>query len=136
MSIYNRSASKPQRRRLRKNFTDAERLLWGKLRNRQVLGMKFFRQYGVGPYILDFYTPARRLAIEIDGGQHGETTQVKYDRQRTEYLGKFTIAVIRFQNSDVMKNIDGVIEQIVSALTVNPSYPPLAPRGGTNSSQS
>ncbi len=147
MSLYNHPTLKSRRRLLRRNFTDAERLLWSKLRHRQLMGVKFFRQYSVGQYILDFYAPTQRLAIEVDGGQHGEIARANHDRQRTEYLQQLRITVIRFQNIEVLKNIDGVIEQVTTTLanpsssplilrggknnlSPNPSQPPLAPRGG------
>ena len=69
---YNDQALKGVRRRLRRETTEAERVLWSKLRNRQFHGLKFYRQYGVEKYILDFYCPEKRLGIELDGGQHNE----------------------------------------------------------------
>ena len=70
--LYNDPSTKLDRRRLRKNATDAERKLWSILQSRRMAGLKFFRQYSVGSYILDFYCPERRLAIEVDGGQHAD----------------------------------------------------------------
>ena len=70
--LYNDPSAKLDRRRLRKNATNAERKSWSILRSRRIAGLKFFRQYSVGPYILDFYCPEQRLAIEIDGGQHAD----------------------------------------------------------------
>ena len=69
-AAFNWPSAKTRRRSLRKSSTDAERKLWSKLRNKQLAGLKFFRQYSVGPYILDFYCPTLRLDIEADGGQH------------------------------------------------------------------
>ena len=70
--LYNDPSTELDRRRLRKNATDAERKLWSILRSKRMAGLKFFRQYSVGSYILDFYCPERRLAIEVDGGQHAD----------------------------------------------------------------
>jgi len=121
--LRNRSELKNRRRTLRKNFTDAERKLWSRLRGRQLSGFKFFRQYGVGPYILDFFCPAIKLAIELDGGQHAQGAQAFYDERRTEYLNKCDIKVIRFWDSDVFRNTDGVLLEISRNLT--PSAPSL-----------
>ena len=121
--LRNRSELKNRRRTLRKNFTDAERKLWSRLRGRQLSGFKFFRQYSVGPYILDFFCPAIKLAIELDGGQHAQGAQAFYDERRTEYLNKCDIKVIRFWDSDVFRNTDGVLLEISRNLT--PSAPSL-----------
>lgn len=125
MSLYNHPTSKIRRRLLRRNSTDAERLLWSKLRNRQVRGVKFFRQYSVGSYVLDFYAPSHRLAIEVDGGQHAERVQVASDKHRASYLYQLQIAVIRFWNNDVLTNINGVVEKIEHVLFVTPPNLPL-----------
>jgi len=78
--------------------------IWGYLRNKQFYGLKFFRQYSVGPYILDFYCPRLRLGVELDGGQHAEEEIREYDMARSEYLRAQEIEVIRFWNNEVMKN--------------------------------
>ncbi len=113
--LYNDPIKKDLRRQLRKNQTPAERKLWNCLRNKQLLGFKFFRQYGCGRYILDLFCPVCRLAIEIDGGQHSETKD--YDIERTEYLKSENIKVIRFWNNEVLNNIEGVVEEIKKHLT-------------------
>jgi len=125
MPMYNNLKLKSRRRQLRYNLTDAERLLWSKLRNRQIRGVKFFRQYSVGYCILDFYAPSHRLAIEVDGGQHAERVQLSSDQYRTKYLRQLQIAVIRFWNNDVLTDISGVVEQIEHVLSVTPPNLPL-----------
>ena len=110
--LYNDPATKLNRCRLRKNATDAEQKLWSILRSRQMAGLKFFRQYSVGPYILDFYCPERRLAIELDGGQHADVYRQQHDAHRDSYLRELSIRVIRFWNNDVLQNIEGVGERI------------------------
>jgi len=110
--LYNDPTTKSKRRCLRKNVTDAEQKLWSILRNRQVASLKFLRQYGVGPYILDFYCPERRLAIEVDGGQHADVYGRRHDAQRDSYLRELNIRVIRFWNNDVLQNIEGVWKMI------------------------
>lgn len=126
---YNDKYLKDRRRLLRKNQTDAESKLWSRLRRKQFQSEKFFRQYSVGPYILDFYCPKRRIAIELDGGQHMEPTQKQDDAERTRFLRSQGIQVIRFWNNDVLKNTEGVLAIIGEAFS-NPSQPPLILRGG------
>jgi len=109
---YNDPARKLKRRCLRKEVTDAEQRLWSKVRGRGLAGLKFFRQYGVGPYVLDFYCPERRLAVEVDGGQHGDVHAEQHDADRESYLSQLGIRVIRFWNNDVLRNTDGVMQRI------------------------
>jgi len=108
--LYNDPTTKLDRRGLRKNATNAERKLWSILRSRRLIGLKFFRQYSVGPYILDFYCPERRIAIKVDGGQHADVLGQQYDAHRDSYLRELNIRMIRFWNNDVLQNIDGVVE--------------------------
>jgi len=112
--IINRSQSLPYRRDLRHNQTTAESLLWNQIRAKRFFGIKFKRQYGVGPYILDFFCREKHLAIEIDGGQHAE--KIDYDNNRTMYLNDHGIKVLRFWNNEVTQNIDGVLETIRIAI--------------------
>ncbi len=112
--IFNALDLRDRRRQLRGNQTNAERILWSRLRNRQLRGLKFRRQFSVGPYILDFYCPKLFLAIEVDGGQHVEHAQ--YDERREIYLRSKNIQTLRFWNNEVLQNIDGVLEKIMSAL--------------------
>lgn len=114
--IYNNPRFKKRRKELRSDQTEAEKLLWNKLRNRQILGIKFFRQYSIGPYIADFYSSEKRLVIELDGSQHTIEDKNRYDKERTSYLSYQDIKVIRFWNNDIMKNIEGVLERIIVEL--------------------
>jgi type I restriction enzyme R subunit len=104
-------------RDLRKNQTDAEALLWQLLRNRQIQDCKFRRQHPVEPYILDFYCHDKKLAIELDGGQHNTDDGKESDEKRTEYLNSKGIHVLRFWNNDVLQNTESVLEEIYNALT-------------------
>jgi very-short-patch-repair endonuclease len=97
---------------LRRNQTDAERAFWACVRNRQFHGMRFLRQYSVGPYVLDFYCPAIKLAIELDGGQHNIPEGKEYDAARSEYLKAYGIEVLRFWNNDVLMNVQGVLAMV------------------------
>ena len=102
-----------RRRALRGLSTDAERLLWRLLRMRQLLGLKFRRQHPVGHYIVDFYCADRRLAVELDGGQHFTVEGLAYDRRRTAYLAGRGIHVLRFTNSELFENTEGVLEMLL-----------------------
>jgi very-short-patch-repair endonuclease len=99
-------------------MTDAEAFLWKYLMKRQLLGFKFRRQYSVGRYILDFYCPARRLCIEVDGSIHDRPDVKAYDCMREQYIVSRNITVLRFTNEDVLNNISAVISQISESLSV------------------
>jgi len=96
---------------LRNSQTDAENKLWQMLRHQQMEGLKFFRQYSVGNYIVDFYCPKVRLAVEVDGGQYLES---EHDLRRTSDLRQENIVVLRFWNNEVLTNSEGVYEKIKS----------------------
>jgi very-short-patch-repair endonuclease len=119
-------------RKLRKEQTDAERRLWWNLRNRQLEGWKFRRQFAIGNYIADFVCIDAKLIIELDGGQHSE--QRKYDEQGTRELEKAGFVVLRFWNNDVLTNSESVIEEILRML--HPTDSPLtltrSPQGRGN----
>ena len=129
MEVFNRKETKEKRRELRKNLTEAERALWEKLRGKRLEGLKFFRQYGIGSYIADFYCPQRRLVIEVDGGQHFSKEGKNYDTQREEYMSSLGIRTLRFSNLDTLKNMDGVWERIVRVVKELPPAPSFRKRG-------
>ena len=97
---------------LRKNMTDAEIKLWQKLKRSQ-LGVGFRRQYSIPPYIVDFYCPAQKLIIEVDGGQHNDN---QADHKRSEFLEAKGNKILRFWNNEVLDNIEGVLEKILIEL--------------------
>ncbi len=97
-------------RSLRRNQTDVERLLWQKLRNKQILSFKFRRQFPIAPFIVDFCCLELRLIIELDGSQHFK--QATYDEERSLYLAQRGFKVIRFWNNEIIENTDGVLEKI------------------------
>lgn len=119
--VYNDPSKKNLRRTLRKTQTEAERKLWNIVRGKK-FGFRFFRQYSIGPYILDLFCPARRFAVEIDGGQHSERINQAYDKERADFLADRNIEVIRFWNNEVLEHAEGVIEEIQKHLTP-PSLP-------------
>ena len=99
-------------RNLRKDSTIQERRLWNLLKNRQFHNLKFKRQVPIGNYIVDFMCSELKLVIELDGGQHNEDENIKYDENRTKYLNSQGYTVLRFWNNDVYTNINGVLEEI------------------------
>jgi very-short-patch-repair endonuclease len=103
-------------RELRKNMTDAERLLWSKVRKKQLNSYQFYRQKNVGNYIVDFYCPAGKLIIELDGGQHYTKEGMKKDDMRDRYLDSLGFTVLRFSDREVLNNLEGVIEKIYDHL--------------------
>ena len=103
-------------RKLRKNATRQERILWKILKNSQFANFKFRRQYPIGRYIVDFVCIEKFLIIEIDGGQHNEDVSIFDDCERTKYLNNRGFRVIRFWNSDVDSNIEGVCIEILKNL--------------------
>jgi len=106
------------RRALRRNATEAERALWFHLRTKRLAGFRFRRQHPCGPYVLDFYCPARRLAVELDGGQHLDTALKAQDDQRTVFLRRQGIDVLRFAKDAVLREIDQVLHTIALVLGV------------------
>ncbi|MBL7069066.1 MAG: endonuclease domain-containing protein [Candidatus Omnitrophica bacterium] len=103
-------------RYLRENQTDAEKRLWLALRDRQIAGAKFRRQFPINGYILDFYCPEYQLGIEADGGGHYEDKGKKRDRLRTGELSKLGIEIIRFSDSEILKEIKEVCEVIYNTI--------------------
>ena len=108
-------------RDLRQNQTEAETKLWQNLRAHRCNEIHFRRQHVIGTYFVDFCAPRQKLIIEIDGGQHLE--QQEYDKERTAYLESKGYKVLRFWNDEVMKNIEGVVETIMSELRPLPASP-------------
>jgi very-short-patch-repair endonuclease len=108
-------------RRLRRQQTDAERLLWSRLRDRRLDGWKFRRQFPIDCYVVDFFCADAHLIIELDGGQHAVRIGADAARKILQTMGYI---VLRFWNNDVMRNIEGVREEIMTALGRSPSDPP------------
>ncbi|MBC7391185.1 MAG: endonuclease domain-containing protein [Opitutaceae bacterium] len=112
MKLNNLPKLKDKRLQLRKTLTPAEAKLWTLLKNNQLEGRKFRRQHSVGNYIIDFYCPSEKLAIELDGAGHFTEEGMAYDEERTEVLNSIGIKVIRFENETVFKFLDHVLEEI------------------------
>lgn len=124
--LCNSQKLKPRRQTLRNNMPQPEQILWYYLKGKNLAGYKFRRQYSIGNYILDFYCPELRLAIEIDGDSHFvDCRAINYDQKREKFLTEQNVKVIHFINSDVINNIDAVIGKISEYLFK--LLPPLAP---------
>jgi very-short-patch-repair endonuclease len=111
-TIFNKSSMKKRRQVLRRNMPKAEIILWSRIRRKQIDGYRFRRQYSVGSYILDFYCPELKLAIEIDGDSHFHHSAEEYDKYREEEIQQLGVQFIRFQNTEVYKNLNGVLQTI------------------------
>jgi very-short-patch-repair endonuclease len=99
-------------RELRKNMTESERVLWSRVRGKQLLGVQFYRQKPVGDYIVDFLAPKTKLVVEVDGSQHKESEHAKKDKDRDEYLAAVGLKVLKFNSREVLEETDGVVEVI------------------------
>jgi len=130
--LGNLKRSGTQRSRgLRKKATWAEKLLWSRLRNRQFAGYKFRRQHSVGLYNLDFYCAEARLAIELDGREHGHPTRQTRDLERDAFLARLDIKVMRFGNHALRENLRSVLDTILRELSKrSPQLDPLPFRRG------
>jgi very-short-patch-repair endonuclease len=119
-------------RNLRWNMTDAERYLWAILRRKRFAGPRFRRQHPIAPYIADFFCPAAKLIVELDGGHHAEEKQSLHDKRGTRWLEARGYRVLRLWNTDLKRNPAGVREVIYEALRYPPSGPTghLPPQGG------
>jgi very-short-patch-repair endonuclease len=112
---YNKKL-KTNARQLRSNSTDAEILLWSRLRRKQLLNVQFYRQKPIGNYIADFYAPLVKLVIEVDGGQHYEEKHLRKDQERDFFMGQQGLRTLRFNNLQVLQSIDDVMDVIFNAL--------------------
>jgi len=111
MQPYNKNLKFPSRD-LRNNMTDAEQLLWQRLRRKQILGLQFYRQKPILNFIVDFYCPAVNLIIECDGGQHYTDEGLDADQNRDHTLSELGLITLRFSNHQILTEIDAVVEQI------------------------
>ena len=117
---HNAKDQKQLRQSLRNNATSAEAILWRALKGKQVNGLKFRRQFGVGPYVLDFYCPKLNLGIELDGEVHNTEEAYEYDEARTRFLNENKIKVLRFSNDVVFNNTEAIIEAVKDVCSDHP----------------
>ena len=123
---YSRNLKQPSRD-LRTGMTDAERKLWSHLRGKQILGIQFYRQKPLGPYVVDFYAPAAKLVIEVDGSQHYEPDHARRDAERDASLASQGVLVLRFDNRQVLLETVAVIAEIMRVCEerqIPPASPP------------
>ncbi len=116
MLYYNKN-NKLKARELRNNMTFEERLLWQRIKNKQLNELQFYRQKPIGDYIVDFYCPKVKLVIEVDGGYHYNSINILSDNIRSEYLKSLGLKVLRFNNVEIKNNINSVVENIIENIT-------------------
>jgi len=115
MITYNQKL-KERSRLLRSKMTDTERVLWGKIKNRQLKDAQFYRQKIVGNYIVDFYCSKYKLVIELDGSQHYTKEGLEYDLYRDKFIESNDIKILRFSNQEVLNNLNEVIKSIINEM--------------------
>jgi very-short-patch-repair endonuclease len=125
-TLYNQSSEKFKRQALRNNMPTAERIIWDWLRCKQVEGCKFRRQYSIDVFVIDFYAPELKLAIEIDGDSHFQEGVPEYDHERQLFLESKGAKFLRFTNQEIYKNLDGVLERIREVVCLMRDDPTLA----------
>jgi very-short-patch-repair endonuclease len=114
--IYYNHRLKNTARTLRKNMTDSERLLWSRIRRKQLKGYQFYRQKVLRNYIVDFDCPAAKIIVEVDGSQLLQEIKKREDKKRDEQMCLRGFQVLRFLSTDVMKDVDRIVDQIWNRL--------------------
>jgi very-short-patch-repair endonuclease len=110
--VFNKPSVKGRRKQLRRSMPEAEVIVWSQLKNKQISGIKFRRQYSIGRYVVDFYCAKKKLAIEIDGESHYMLNAPERDEERQQWIEQFGIRFLRFTNDDVRKNLYGILDAI------------------------
>jgi len=124
--LYNQKHQTNLRKKLRNNQTSSEKLLWNQLRRRQVNGHRFRRQYSFGKFIVDFFCPELKIAIEVDGANHFfDDRSTDYDLKKQKYINSLGVKVLRFTTTDIYNNIDNVLDVIYETTFLPPPTPPL-----------
>ena len=108
----NKKELKIFRKTLRNNLTPAEATLWKHIKNKQIYNIQWRREFSVGPYILDFYCPKAKLAIELDGKEHYTIAGDKYDYERDNFISSKGIKILRYENKEIWESIERVVEEI------------------------
>lgn len=120
--IFNRKKQKISRRSLKNQMTKAEIIFWSKIKKRQ-LGYKFRRQYGIGKYIVDFYCPELKFIVEIDGDPHFIGSNILKDKIREDYFKKLGLKIARYNNLEIERNLENVLDNFVKKITPPKSSP-------------
>ena len=121
MQVHNKKSLIEIRRLLRRNMTDAEFLLWNRLRNKKLDNLKFNRQHSIGNYIVDFYCASKKLIIEIDGGIHLDKEVQRNDRERDQVLMEMDYTILRFANDEVFDDMEKLMSTI-RRIAIQKSY--------------
>lgn len=106
-------------RKMRKAMTEPELKLWNALRAHRLMGLSFRRQMPIATYIVDFACPTHKLIVEVDGSQHADKTAVGDDKRRTQVLEGLGWSILRFWNDDVLRDIEGVCQHIITVAGLN-----------------
>jgi very-short-patch-repair endonuclease len=114
--LFNKTTEKLKRQQLRRNITKAEAIIWQKLRCKQIENCKFRNQYSIDRFVLDFYSPEIKLAIEIEGESHFQEGAAQYDHERQIFIESTGINFLRFTNNQVYENLNGVLETIAQKI--------------------
>ena len=101
---------------MRKNMTDSERVLWSRLRGKQLYAIQVYRQKPIGDYIVDFFIPKAKLVIEVDGSQHSASENVARDQRRDAYMKSVGLQILRFNSNEVLEETDAVVDVIARAI--------------------
>ncbi len=109
-------------------MTEPEKIFWSKVGSRQFYNLKFRRQHAIGNYVVDFYCPEKELIVEIDGDTHAAEIIMEQDKVRERYLKSLGYSIIRYNNRDIINNVEGVFEDLIGKLQITPSSSPS--RGG------
>ena len=113
--VYTKKSEQIKRRILRNNMTEAEKLLWSEIRNKR-LGVRFLRQYSIYNFVVDFYSPGIKLAIEVDGVTHNSPEEIENDKIRQEQIESHKITFLRFTNQEVYNKMNYVVDSIKSKI--------------------
>lgn len=122
MQPYQKKLKQPSRQ-LRSNMTDVEQRLWYYVRRKQIRGVQFYRQKPLLTFIVDFYCPAAKLVIELDGSQHFEAEQITKDQDRDKALAALGLQVLRFDNQQVLTETEAVLQVIAAAVKERMAIP-------------
>ena len=114
--IFNKKSQTFKRKLLRNHMPPSELLLWPRLKNKQLNGLRFRRQYGIDRYVVDFYCPELRLAVEIDGGYHLSLDMKDYDQVRQATIEALGIKFLRFSNQEIKNDLEKVVDNIKNSL--------------------
>jgi len=115
--LFNKNSLILRRRQLRSKMTNAKLLLWSELKNKKVQGYRFKRQFSIDSFVVDFYCPKLKLVIEVDGNIHLKKEEIKYDDYRQNKLQALGLKVLRFTNTEVINNLEIVLEKIKASLS-------------------